>query len=141
MNHDPLADLEPTPGEGMGLFGVESPAAAVPDRAGSAPAPVEEPAPGVAEDAVLRLDSCLTVAEVGELGGQLLGVFDGGSDLALDGSGIEQIDGAGVQLLAALMKEAALQQVSVSWTGSSPELREAAAQLGLSELLHLQPPE
>ncbi|HEB95356.1 MAG TPA: STAS domain-containing protein [Sedimenticola thiotaurini] len=91
-----------------------------------------------ADDAsVLDLGSCLTIAEVGELGARMVHVFDRGAEVVLEGGEIEQIDGAGIQLLAALMKEAARRQQRVRWAAGSPVVEEAARQLGLAELLQL----
>lgn len=131
MNHDPLADLaRPDPEEGT------LPETVSADSEQPAPTRDETPEPATAER-VLELGSCLTIAEVGEVSQQLVGVFDTGTTLVLEGGEIEQIDGAGVQLLAGLMKEAVAQQAAVEWAGSSSTLREAVAQLGLAELLQL----
>jgi len=137
MNHDPLADLgladavvDAGVTEDLQLPSNEE--LALPE------ATMNETSGEQADGRVLELDSCLTIAEVGPLAEQLAGVFDSGGSLVLNGSEIEQIDGAGIQLLAVLMKEAAAQQAQVAWSGTTVVLREAAAQLGLAELLHLQ---
>jgi len=136
MNHDPLADLglaDDTQGVGA-TEDSQWPS----DKAPALPGTDMNKVPVRQEDGrMLRLDSCLTIAEVGPLAEQLAGVFDSGDSLVLDGSEIEQIDGAGVQLLAALMKEAAAQQTQVVWSGATTILRDAAAQLGLADLLQL----
>ncbi len=143
MSHDPLAELD-APAE---------PAGAMPEPVDAAPAPEgdEGPAPAsasveevdrgeeesVAGAAVVPLGDSLTIVEAAELGSRLTGVFDSGAPVTLDGSQVEQVDGAGIQLLAALMKEAASRQVEIAWCACSAVVVEAAGQLGLDGLLQL----
>jgi len=87
---------------------------------------------------VLDLESSLTISEAACLQRLMLNLFESASVVTLDGSGVEQVDGAGVQLLAAFMKEAAERQVEVRWSGVSDRLWSAATQLGLAEVLDLK---
>ena len=59
------------------------------------------------------------------------------SALILDGAEVEQIDGAGIQLLAVFMKEAGERNIAIRWSGVSDRLRLAADQLGLGGFLGL----
>ena len=86
---------------------------------------------------LIDLASSLTIAEVSSLKKTILDLFRSASGVTLDGSEIEQVDGAGIQLLAAVMKEAGERQIEIRWSGASQQLRSAATQLGLDELLGL----
>jgi ABC-type transporter Mla MlaB component len=86
---------------------------------------------------VLDLGSSLTIAEAACLQKIMLNLFESVSVMSLNGSDIEQVDGAGIQLLAAFMKEAAERQIEVRWSGVSDRLWSAATQLGLADLLGL----
>lgn len=56
---------------------------------------------------------------------------------ALDGSLVERIDTAALQLLAVFRREAAARGVAVAWQGASDVLRDGAARLGLAQTLEL----
>ena len=54
-----------------------------------------------------QLPESLTIETVAELRTHLLEGFDGsGGDLRIDGSAVDEVDGAGIQLLLAAAKEA-----------------------------------
>jgi phospholipid transport system transporter-binding protein len=59
------------------------------------------------------------------------------SDMAIDGSAVERIDTAGLQLLAAFFLDMGARQKSIRWCGASESLRSAARQVGLDGLLGL----
>ena len=120
MSHDPLA---------------------VPDGDSSEPSSDEpaSPAEPVAVDGgVLVLASSLTIADVGELQPQMATYLDRVDALQLDGAGVETIDGAGLQLLAAFVKELGSRSLAYRWNGASGTLLNAARQVGLSDLLRLE---
>ncbi|VAX07714.1 hypothetical protein MNBD_GAMMA26-827 [hydrothermal vent metagenome] len=79
----------------------------------------------------------LTIGEVADLQQRLMAVFNASGVIKLDGGDIQQTDGAGMQLLAAFVKEAVKMHVAFEWNNTSPALRDGAAQLGLAELLQL----
>lgn len=83
------------------------------------------------------LDEALTIADVGRWHARLLAAAQPGSTLVIDASALDQVDGAGLQLLAATVLDAGRRGYDVSLQASSPALREAAARLGLSSLLRL----
>ncbi|MCB1881142.1 MAG: STAS domain-containing protein [Gammaproteobacteria bacterium] len=94
--------------------------------------------PNSSADALeLDLEGSLTIAEVGGLQQVLLNMLNGTGSINLRGGEVNRVDGAGVQLLAALMKEAAQRRMQVHWIDSSTALRTAAAQLGLDRALGL----
>jgi anti-anti-sigma regulatory factor len=132
MSHDPLADLD-------GDSGNDAMA-----RHGTAPAAVAGPEPG-ADDAtvtgnegnVLLLPSALTIAEVGELYPTMSERLQQGGELTIDCSEVEAIDGAGLQLLAALNKSAIEHQLPIKWQGATATLQRAIAEMGLSDLLEV----
>ncbi len=121
MSHDPLADF-PAADESVD---------AVPPTASSVPAQD-------GDTVAITLPVSMTIADVGELHESLAGQFAEGQKLCLDGSEVEIADGAGMQLLVALFKDAGEKQLTVEWTQTSDVLTSAAAQIGLSEILKLQ---
>lgn len=86
----------------------------------------------------LDLGTSLTIAEVTEWHGRFISAFEHGSSVALKGEGIAQTDGAGVQLLVAVMQAAVTRQVEINWSAVSETLREAVTQLGLESVFNFQ---
>jgi anti-anti-sigma regulatory factor len=86
---------------------------------------------------VIDLGDALIISNVLEWHGKLCNIFAAKGKIVLDGGNIEQIDGTGLQLLVALIKQAGAQGMEVSWKGVSETLRAGALQLALSEALHL----
>ncbi len=60
-----------------------------------------------------------------------------GSDLVLDGSHIERVDTAALQLLAALFRDSEHQGIKLSWKTPAEPLKYAARLTGLDGLLGL----
>jgi phospholipid transport system transporter-binding protein len=56
---------------------------------------------------------------------------------ALDGTAVQRIDMAGVQLLLAFIRERRAAHAAVSWKGVSPALLEAARAFGLTTAMKL----
>ncbi len=85
----------------------------------------------------LSLPAELTIYTVGELRPQWLGwlagfaASDAPADAAVDGSAVDQIDAAGVQLLVALSRSLAGAQRSLQFISASPVLSDACSALGL----------
>lgn len=86
---------------------------------------------------VIDLGDVLVVSNVLEWQQKNPCIFDGTDTLTLDGGKIEQIDGTGLQLIAAIVKEAGRRGMRVAWTGASQTLCAGAAQLGLAGMLCL----
>ena len=132
MSHDPLAGLA----EGAN----ESPAAEANDSAQTATADettAAESTDGMQVPAVVVLPSSLTIAEIGELYPVLSERLQQGGDLSIDCSDVDVVDGAGLQLLAALNKSAVERQVTIHWHGATDVLLRAIAELGLGDLLEV----
>lgn len=85
----------------------------------------------------IDLGSSLTVTDVAEMYRRLAVRLAGPDALELDGSQMEMVDGAGLQLLLALFKQAAQDGYCITWLGASPALRRAARTVGLAEALQL----
>lgn len=120
MSHDPLADIEPVETAVVAAASAQDAMA----TAGAA-----------SGDADIVLPPSLTIAEVGELHRDLAEHLQAGESLTIDCSGVDAVDGAGVQLLAALNKAAIERQVRVVWRSASAPLRQGILQLGLQNLL------
>ena len=91
----------------------------------------------VKSDDVVDLGCSLVISEVESCRNNLLEALQGGKALVLDGSEIQQIDGAGLQLLAAFAQEAEKLSVAFKWHGASQVLCDASRRLGLTEVLQL----
>lgn len=128
MEHDPLADIadDDNDNDNESIFG-ETPNLEAESQ------PVVNPE----GDGVINLDSVLTIAEVSDWQEKMLAVIENNDVISLDGGNLEMIDGAGLQLLAALMKEATEQHVVVSWKAASDPLRQSAEAVGLVAALGL----
>ena len=129
ISNDPLTGLDGD-GIGVGETGATGEAAAAATMAGDA-------AEAETAGGVFVLPSSLTIAEVGELYPTLAERLQQAGDLEIDCSAVDAVDGAGLQLLAALNRSASERQVSVSWKGATQVLRLAIAELGLSDLLEV----
>ncbi|BAO45038.1 STAS domain-containing protein [Thiolapillus brandeum] len=60
------------------------------------------------------------------------------SSLVLDGSGIQSIDGAAIQLLLLAIRTAIEKNIPCRWQQPSPSLKEAVALLGLTDEMLLE---
>jgi len=125
MSHDPLDDItDETPGD----------VSVVPDA-------VTETRPAeVAGDSVddrLVLPENLTIGEVGDYHEMLLHYLDRESAVRIDGQALQVIDGAGMQLLLAFVKDAVARSLDVHWIGASSRLLGSARQLGVSKAMQL----
>jgi len=115
VSHDPLADL-----------GIEE-----------APAPVGADAPDT-ENSVLQFEASLTISDVGDFYEVCHQALENTGPFVLDGEAIEVIDGAGLQMIGACVKEAIEQGREVRWQATSAALVRAAQVMGLDEILGLE---
>lgn len=76
------------------------------------------------------------IADVGQLHRQLRVALDA-SQIVLDGSTVDRVDTAALQLLVVFQREAQKRGRQVSWAGVSAPLHDAASQLGLAQTLAL----
>ncbi len=104
------------------------------------PRTVRQRAAKDAERALLLTEDCV-VTGVDALQAQLANLL-GRRLVTLDVSRLKRIDTAGMQLLAAFVRERAMHDRSVQWRGESAALSMAAQLLGLSAVLgsSKQPP-
>jgi len=93
------------------------------------PASVPQPAP-------LQLDSRLTIAQAADLHRLLAARLADGGPVVLDGSRVEEIDTAILQLLASLWRTARERGIPCAWRAASDALRHAASLIGVAEALH-----
>ena len=93
----------------------------------------------VEEAGVLNLGESLVISTVGKTRAEWMDRVMGGVDspITLDGSDIQVIDTAGLQLVMALIRELNEDGVSWQWGDRSDLLNESAQQLGLSSQLSL----
>jgi anti-anti-sigma regulatory factor len=100
--------------------------------------PVEVPATTVAAaPAGLRLEASCTLRDSIDMQFQLLAVDFGDSDVLVDGSAVERIDTAGLQMLVSFAKHQASRGKPVRWAAVSAELSRGSQLLGLDDLLGL----
>jgi anti-anti-sigma regulatory factor len=103
-----------------------------PRRKARPPAPVASP---VSDAFYLKLDASCTLRESADL--QFSLVAAGGDPVVVDGSGVERVDTAGLQLLVALARRQRQAGRRLEWKAASPELRKCGERLGLVEALGL----
>ncbi|GAB3789649.1 STAS domain-containing protein [Dyella agri] len=89
---------------------------------------------GGATTVVLPAD-CRMAAQAA-LHAELLAALPGGS-VALDGSQVERVDTAALQLLLLLRRELDKHGSTLAWRGASEALNDAAGLLGLARILEL----
>jgi anti-anti-sigma regulatory factor len=86
---------------------------------------------------IILLDETVVISGVMELREKLAAAVTSHDEVVIDGSAVEKIDGTGLQLLVALMKQAVSSNTAISWSSASDLLLDSAAQLGLIEILGL----
>ncbi len=91
-----------------------------------------------ADQPVIDLGSDLTIADVESKKIELTHVLADGLAVKLNAQDLEQIDGAGLQLLAVLFKEAAKNNLELAWDNVSSTLLDAVKLVGLVEVLKMQ---
>jgi anti-anti-sigma regulatory factor len=87
--------------------------------------------------APVGLESRLSIALAAQLHRTLLARLEAGADIVVDGSRVEEIDTAILQLLASLWRSGKERGVAIRWSGASRALREQADLIGVTPFLHL----
>jgi len=64
-------------------------------------------------------------------------VLENQKTIEVSAAGLQRVDGAGIQMLVALFRQAEQEQKDISWKDTSESLLSAASLLGVSEQLHL----
>ena len=87
----------------------------------------------------VQLDARMTIVQAASLHSSLLTQLAAGGPIAIDGTRVEEIDTAILQLLASLWRTAEERGFACSWTGVSDVLRRTANLVGMTEMLHFPP--
>src|SRR5262245_54389765 len=89
---------------------------------------------------VLALEGVCNIQQAAELKTRLVDALEKGSDLVIDGSAVEEVDTAVVQLLIAATAAARTRGRSLRWQSPSAALRRCAETIGLAAQLDLDAP-
>jgi ABC-type transporter Mla MlaB component len=96
-------------------------------------------APKPKRASVLTLAVDCRVAQISELRAALSRALPRASPVELDGSAVQQIDAASLQLIAAFVRERQSNGRSVAWREGAPIVAQASQRLGLAALLGMEP--
>jgi len=100
------------------------------------PAPVAAPAPVVAAMAGrIVLGASCTIHEAQQMRAQLLAQAELPGPYEIDGSAVQQVDTAGVQLVVAFALDCLERNIAYAWKGRSAALDDAIRVLGVGALL------
>jgi len=91
------------------------------------------------DSSCIQCGETMDIAAVTEFRTQLMEALETRQALTLDASKVERADTAALQLLSTFIQDADSQQQVVQWKDPTQALRQSAALLGLSELLHFAP--
>jgi ABC-type transporter Mla MlaB component len=94
---------------------------------------------GDSEARVVALPTDFRVAELAAVKATLIEALDAPA-LHIDGARVERVDTAALQLLVVFRREAAARGKTSAWQGVSAVMRDAAALLGLAQVLELPAP-
>ena len=89
---------------------------------------------------VLALFAECTVAQSAALRSELQHLLERPSPVTLDIAAVQRIDTAGMQLIAAFVRQRQSQNRQVKWRGAAPAFASAARLLGLAPVLSLPEP-
>jgi len=78
-----------------------------------------------------------TIRTINALQTELAERLDESGNVQIDGTAVDRVDTAGLQLLAAFVRDVRAEQRAVEWVGCSDALRKAATALGLETALCL----
>ena len=76
-----------------------------------------------------------TIRTIQSLQAELAEHLDNSGTVQIDGTSVDRVDTAGLQLLAAFVRDLQAEMRAVEWIGCSDALRKAAQSLGLGEAL------
>jgi anti-anti-sigma regulatory factor len=85
----------------------------------------------------IELDPRLTIVEAAALHRTMAAHLEGGRPVVVDGSRVEEIDTAVLQLLTSLWRTAQQRGIACTWHGASEALRRTASLVGVAGILHL----
>jgi anti-anti-sigma regulatory factor len=98
--------------------------------------PRAAPATRVKQPAPVELDARMTIVQAASLHQTLLTRVSQGEPIVVDGTQVEQIDTAILQLLASLWRTCRARGIDCTWQGASEALRDSAALVGVAGMLH-----
>ena len=110
------------------------------DKAPPAEVPAADDVPAAdpvlpAPQAIIELEARMTIVQAAELHRTLSGRLAQGKPMVIDGTGVEEIDTAILQLLISLWRTSLERGVACTWKGASDALRRTAALIGVDEML------
>lgn len=82
--------------------------------------------------ASIQLDEILDISHANSIHQRLKTTMNAGENCVLDGSAVEHVDTAGIQLLFAFIKTSNKQGSQIQWQGVSEKLRSAMDRLGMT---------
>ncbi|HEY2679505.1 MAG TPA: STAS domain-containing protein [Steroidobacteraceae bacterium] len=85
----------------------------------------------------IQLDARMTIVQAAGLRSALLVCLAEGGAIVIDGTRVEEIDTAILQLLASLWRTAAERGIACSWSGVSDIVRRMAILIGIADVLRL----
>ena len=85
----------------------------------------------------IELDPRLTIVQAAALHRTMVAHLEGGRPVIVDGTRVEEIDTAVLQLLTSLWRTGQERGIACTWHGASDALRRTAALLGVAGILHL----
>ena len=91
----------------------------------------------VKRPAHIELEARTTIVQAADLHRALLARVARGEGVVVDGTRVEEIDTAILQLLASLWRTCLERRIACTWHGASDALRQAADLVGLADLLQL----
>jgi anti-anti-sigma regulatory factor len=86
--------------------------------------------------ATVELDARMTIVQAAALHRTLLARVAQGETIVVDGTRVQEIDTAILQLLASLWRTCLARGIGCIWQGASEPLRQTAALVGVAKLLH-----
>lgn len=84
----------------------------------------------------IELDVRLSIAQAADLHRTLLARLAEGGPVVIDGTRVEEVDMAVLQLLASLWRTSGERGIVCTWLGASGALRQTAALVGVAEFLN-----
>jgi anti-anti-sigma regulatory factor len=87
------------------------------------------------QPAHVELDVRTTIVHAADLHGKLLARVAQGDAVVVDGTRVEEIDTAILQLLTSLWRTCLDRGIACTWYGASEALRQTAALVGVAEIL------
>jgi anti-anti-sigma regulatory factor len=96
--------------------------------------PAAESAPA-AQPAIIELEARMTIVQAAVLHRTLSGRLAQAEPVIVDGSRVEEIDTAILQLLTSLWRSSIERGIACTWQGASETLRRSAALIGVDEIL------